>query len=341
MTALYAACKVGQSVCVTLLLEARAAVDEPFGAGCTPLYGACQEGQDDCAKVLIKYGATINQANDRGETPLYIACQKGRTPCVRTLLDAAADMHLADKDGCLPLTLASEFGHLDIVRLMLAAGACEMTEPLRMACQVGQVGSVRLLLQAGALTDPPGHKTPLHVACLQGHEACVEALIDAKANVNAVQGYSTPLMFACYRGRLGCAHALVDAGADISLRVRGGDGERLTALDWALQGGDEKCIAFIRKRQPKRFGILALHGPNGEEITIGVPGERVKLRGLQARADLNGRVGTLVTYSVERERFGVRIENGDAEPIAIKLANLDFFEATEDASSVMDSVVGT
>ena len=151
-------------------------------------------------------------------------------------------------------------------------------------------------------------------------------------------------MFACYRGRLGCAHALVDAGADISLRVRGGDGERHTALDWALQGGDEKCIAFIRKRQPKQFGILALHGANGEDITIGVPGERVKLRGLQARADLNGRVGALVTYSVERERFGVRIENGvgeDAKPMAIKLANLDFFEATEDASSVMDSVVVT
>ena len=86
---------------------------------------------------------------------------------------------------------------------------------------------------------------------------------------------------------------------------------------------------------------MALHGANGEDITIGVPGERVKLRGLQARADLNGRVGTLLTYSVERERFGVRIENGDAEPIAIKLANLDFFEATEDASSVMDSVVVT
>jgi len=51
-------------------------------------------------------------------------------------------------------------------------------------------------------------------------------------------------------------------------------------------------------------------------------GDRVEFQGLSARADLNGKVGTLQTYVSEKQRFAVVPEEGDEGPILVKVKNI-------------------
>ena len=46
------------------------------------------------------------------------------------------------------------------------------------------------------------------------------------------------------------------------------------------------------------------------------PGSSVRIDGIQSRPEINGQVGTVVTYLAERERYKVRL--GDGEEIALK-----------------------
>ena len=337
---LYASCKVGRSAAVELLLKAGAPVDQALKNGCTALYGACQEGQVECARLLLGAGAAVQRQNERGESPLWIACSEGQAACTELLISHGAEVNLADAEGCTSLFLASEKGHVACTQLLLAAGAAsdqpnqDGTTPLRMACQCGQAGTARLLIDAGASPSKP-----LSVACLQGHEGIAQQLLDAGAAIdgNADEGDATPLIFACLRGHAGCAKMLLEASPDANGSLSAFS--RREAREAALSNGHNACVKLLERFEPKKLCIIALQRPDGQMITISIPGERVMLQALQARADLNGASGTLQTYDKERERFGVQLDSG-GQPIAVKLLNLQLSDARpiaepEDETSVM------
>ena len=59
------------------------------------------------------------------------------------------------------------------------------------------------------------HWTPLYLAVQQGSEAAAARLLEACAEVDAVdKDGSTPLMLAARKGRLELVRLLLDAGAD-------------------------------------------------------------------------------------------------------------------------------
>ena len=85
--------------------------------------------------------------------------------------------------------------------------------------------------------------TPLHAACQEGHDQCVELLLRAGARVDSTSKHGlTPLIIACENGRRGCAHLLVKATAAID------KAEHLnaaTALHGACLNGAVECVELL------------------------------------------------------------------------------------------------
>ncbi len=169
-------------------------IDEPDAQGRTPLfraacvYGAFPEGEA-VADALLARGARVDLAT---------ACTFGLVETARTLL--AADPGLAsraDGDGMLPLHWA-----------------CRNRRNRAVAPEI-----IRLLCAAGAPLEAPNPSEegmhPLHhCAEWATSRECIEALLEAGADLNALSGSGwTPLDYAVDRGRHAIAAFLVEKGA--------------------------------------------------------------------------------------------------------------------------------
>lgn len=80
-------------------------------------------------------------------------------------------------------------------------------------------------------------------ACREGNIEEVKLLIEAGADVNAVDDFrfSPSLMWASYYGHTGIAKLLIDAGADINAVNK----DCHTALTWAVRDKDIEMIKLL------------------------------------------------------------------------------------------------
>ena len=174
-TPLHVASEAGQKECASLLVEARANVNQGDRDGATPLFLASQSGHAECVELLLSHRADMEQARaDSGATPLLVACENGYSSIARLLLELAADKTRARSDtGATPFFVAAERGHLEIVELLLEFGvdknqACTDSgiTPLYAACGRGWTQTVSLLIQARCSVDQANKQglTPLHCA---------------------------------------------------------------------------------------------------------------------------------------------------------------------------------
>jgi len=167
--------------------------------GCTPLWIAASRGNAACMDPLINYGADLNKPDrSQGATPLFVACQNGKKPAVDLLLAANADVNRPRSgDGTTPLMMAAHNGHAGIVDVLLRSGADPMQanttglNALGCAAMQGHSEIVKLAYQhlmnvknpqeivdfvnAG---DGVNGWTPLHLACMGGHENVIKFLIN-------------------------------------------------------------------------------------------------------------------------------------------------------------------
>ena len=94
--------------------------------------------------------------------------------------------------------------------------------------------------------------TPLHVAASEGHVLTSHVLVQAGAELDAIDDeQNTPLMLACIKGKANIVKYLLSAGADLTLR--GDDG--MTCLHLATQNGQLDCVNVILSQNnlPRRF----------------------------------------------------------------------------------------
>jgi len=195
-----------------------------------PLYDACIRNNAAAVEVLIANGADVHDRDQHFMTPLHWAVRGFlvETPeALAVLIAAGADVAATDINGMSPLHHASQREKSGAVRLLLEAGAPMTTDkkgrtPLMLACgrrrYRGDV--VKTLIEFGAdVNQKNDTDTPLSLAARHGHYNCVEALIDAGADVaKDIGSPDSPLYLACKHNHSGCADFLIRAGIPVNRR---------------------------------------------------------------------------------------------------------------------------
>lgn len=233
---------------VELLLESGAAVDAVNRYGMTALHLAARGADARAVTALLSAGADPAIAMAEGETALMAAAKSGNPEVVAALLtggQTAASgeygsgtvvLNAADPNrkeswyGQTALMLASAGNHSETMRLLIDAGADIDAESSRI--DAPQIEPDRR--QGGFVYAriPEGRLTALHFAAREGHLEAAQTLIDAGANLDAMDNYeTTPVIMAVLNGHLGVAAALLEAGADTNLQDRYGRTPLFAATD--------------------------------------------------------------------------------------------------------------
>ncbi|CAK4271754.1 unnamed protein product [Aphanomyces euteiches] len=114
---------------------------------------------------------------------LCFALPSGLLNVVTTLLDHDADVNKRNYAGCTPLYQAAKKGFVDVVKELLSRGAStnvfdfDRNTPLHWAAGRGQVEMV---------DEIKAKKLPLHIAAKKGRLAVMELLVNAGADVSAI-----------------------------------------------------------------------------------------------------------------------------------------------------------
>jgi ankyrin repeat protein len=207
--ALYHATEFADLTCLRLLLEARPHRPRRSYALTRMLDFENPEG----VALLLQHGADPNLRVPwmHHRTHLHRAVVYGRSlRIVRLLVEAGGDVNARDDRGVTPLGYAVRHGRDDVAALMRAAGAddARVSEGDRAAGAAAQ-GRGR----GGTAIDPD---LLCNAAC-RNDAAEIRRLIAAGADPNAKGGLdeTAPLDWACWRGQYDAAKALIEAGADI------------------------------------------------------------------------------------------------------------------------------
>src|SRR5687767_7881687 len=154
------------------------------------------------------------------DTPVVAAARDGDLRAVRAALAQGSKVNDPAKDGSTALSCAAYHCNIEMPRALLAAS------------KSGNIQAVKMLLEAGA--EPNAltafqQETALMWAAAEGHDAVIQALLDAKADANTKArvttlqerkhadhptGGLTALMYAVRNGHEAAAKTLIKGGAD-------------------------------------------------------------------------------------------------------------------------------
>ncbi|CAK4089583.1 unnamed protein product [Aphanomyces euteiches] len=135
---------------------------------------------------LLARGANADAGDWSYRGALYFAAHRGRVDIVNELLAHGASVDLITRRnyaGCTPLYQAAKKGFVDVVKELLSRGAStnvfdfDRNTPLHWAAGRGQVEMV---------DEIKAKKLPLHIAAKKGRLAVMELLVNAGADVSAI-----------------------------------------------------------------------------------------------------------------------------------------------------------
>lgn len=175
----------------------------------SPLMQALYEGRTDEAGEI---------AASRSDLDVFEAAAVGDLDRLRAVLDADPSLATAwSEDGFTALHFAAFFGHPAAAKLLTERGAD---------------------LEARSTNEQFAlDASPLHSAAAAGRREVCETLLNAGADVNAVQhGGYTPLIDAAQSGNAELAELLLERGADPTARLDDGR----TAAELATAAGNEE-----------------------------------------------------------------------------------------------------
>jgi len=121
--------------------------------------------------------------------------------------------------------------------------------PLVMAAYLGETGIVRALLDAGAdvrAVDPGMRATALHAAAYAGRTEAARLLIQGGIDINkqGPQNGYTALHDAIWENHVDTARVIIEAGADLTLKSHSGE----TPLDFARTKGRSEIVRLIEQK---------------------------------------------------------------------------------------------
>lgn len=188
----------------------RQGLEERGDRGVTALGFAAAGGHEDVVAFLQKSGAKANSKDDTGVTPLIHASSGGHLGVVRKLLEIMGDKGMAERDdgGRTALHYAAQEGREEMVAPLHAQANVKDLEgvtPLMVAASLGHMGVMHRLLQVlrgqGLKERSENGRTALHLACWEGAEEIVRALLLAGADTSVTDNKGmTPRRLAKARG---------------------------------------------------------------------------------------------------------------------------------------------
>lgn len=179
------------------------------------LHAAAYRGHVAQIRQLAGAGAELNARDSHGRTPVHLATFAKQREAIRALARAGANLELLENDRYDAVTIASVADDEETLRVLLSLGASAKLVTSRYdgtaiiaAAHLGHDGIVQQLIAAGAPLDHVNnlHWTAVIESIVLGdggprHQATLQALIDAKANLQLKDGQGlTPLELAKARG---------------------------------------------------------------------------------------------------------------------------------------------
>jgi ankyrin len=173
--------------------------------------------------------ALLAQGADASNISLCEPASKGEGPIIVHLVRAGANCSTRhrDKIGRTALLAAIAHGHTVIARYLVKKGA-PATDPsprgmtttiLQSAVLTRDTALVLAILRAGIdleAVDLDYSRTALHFACQQAQEKIIVHLLNAGANLEAVDKYNRSVLYcSCLNASLEIVEYLLDSGADL------------------------------------------------------------------------------------------------------------------------------
>jgi ankyrin repeat protein len=228
--------------------------------GSTPLQWAVYNNDAAEAKRLLRLGADVSLANKYGATPMSLAAEVGNTDMLALLLEAGAHVDSPNPDGQTALLAVARTGNVKAAELLLSRGATVDAKekwggqtPLMWASARRHPAMMELLISKGADVNArsidrdyqrhiqaegrpksldSGGLTPLLYAARENCMACVEVLLEHKADINLADPDSvSPLLVAVMNANWDLAKQLIAAGADVNQWDIYGEAPLITAVD--------------------------------------------------------------------------------------------------------------
>ncbi|KAJ0065952.1 hypothetical protein NL108_000195 [Boleophthalmus pectinirostris] len=237
--------------------------------GDTPLHIAVVQGKMDVVCDLLKIYWLENRSpdiyNNLRQTPLHLAVITQQPNMVDALLKAGSDPTSLDRNGQTALHLCCEYNQRECLSLLLSHhsfSTClemrnyEGLSPLHLAVLHGHENLARMLLNAGAdinAMDNKSGQSPLMHAVESNNVNMVHFLIESGCDVNS-QSYSrnTALHCACGRGQVDTVRLLLKNGADSGLKNYHNDTPVMVTTN-------KKIADVIRGRSSKQMRVQDQH----------------------------------------------------------------------------------
>jgi ankyrin repeat protein len=194
----------------------------------TGLHAAAASGSTAEVERELQRGADINARDAFGRTPLMVAVYQRDGAIARALIAAGANVNALEHQSYDVVTIAAVLNDVEMLQVAILAGGNPraITSPyggtaLIAAAHLGHIEAVEALIAARAPLDHVNNlgMTALIEAIVLGdggprHQATVQALVRAGANVNLADAQgTTPLALARRRGATAIAEVLERNGA--------------------------------------------------------------------------------------------------------------------------------
>jgi ankyrin repeat protein len=297
ISAIHHAAGGGQPGMLKALLASGASVSARTDSGITPLTAAGRAGNVEALKVLLDAGADRSEKEDSGLTAFIASAQAGCLECLQLVRIPGEDINTKTAKGHSVLDYAVASRSLPVLQYLFEQGATFeaaksakdqvlfsfITKPSDVLLKkpASNVETFRFLIARGASLEPrtaEKGQTPLILAAEMGDAGAVQALVEAKADVNArdKEEEATALIRTANRNvienakmllaigertsrgkifspaeksdkssatanRLAIARALLQGGADVNAANKDGS----TALHRATQLGDVELVQLL------------------------------------------------------------------------------------------------